>query len=260
MSAALPRALLQVEAVSVRFGGVQALDNVSFDVQSGEILGLIGPNGAGKTTLFNCVSRLCAIDAGSIRFDGRDLGRARPESIMAHSICRTFQNIGLYPAMRTLDNVMLGAHHRLGPGLLRSILRPAIAARQESAIEQEARSILDWFGLTEVADRAAGALPFGTQKRIEIARALLAKPRLLMLDEPANGLTNAEVDALAAMVLEIRRRFQLTVLLVEHHMRMVMNICDRVVVLDFGRTIADDLPAAVSADERVIAAYLGTGA
>lgn len=259
MTAAHP-ALLQIDAVSVRFGGVQALDNVSFEVRPGEILGLIGPNGAGKTTLFNCVSRLCAIDSGSIRFEGHDLSRARPESIMAHSICRTFQNLGLYPAKSTLDNVMVGAHHRLDPGLLRSIVTPGTTARREYEVEQEAREILSWFGLADVADTAAGSLPFGTQKRIELARALIAKPRLLMLDEPANGLTHAEVDALSQIVLEVRQRFQPAVLLVEHHMGMVMNICDRVVVLEFGRKIADDLPATVRADEGVIAAYLGASA
>jgi branched-chain amino acid transport system ATP-binding protein len=252
--------LLQIESVSVRFGGVQALDDVSFEVRPGEILGLIGPNGAGKTTLFNCISRLCQIDTGSIRFGGEELSRSRPEAIMEKDICRTFQNIGLYPAMTTLDNVLLGAHHRLSPGLLSSVLTPRASARREQAMAAEAREILDWFGLADAADVPVGSLPFGTQKRIELARALLSRPRLLMLDEPANGLTNAEVDALSKVILEIRQRFGVSILLVEHHMRMVMSICDRVVVLEFGRKIADDLPAVVRRNERVVAAYLGAAA
>jgi len=252
--------LLRIESVSVRFGGVQALDDVSFEVRPGEILGLIGPNGAGKTTLFNCVSRLCQFDSGSIHFGSEDLSHSRPEAILEKEICRTFQNIGLYPAMTTLDNILLGAHHRLNPGLLSSVFTAGASARREQEMAAEAHAILDWFGLADAADALVGSLPFGTQKRIELARALLSKPRLLMLDEPANGLTNAEVDALAKAILEIRQRFGVSVLLVEHHMRMVMGICDRIVVLEFGRKIADDLPAVVRRNERVIAAYLGAAA
>ena len=260
MSADNGSSLLQIEGVSVRFGGVQALDNVSFEVRPGEILGLIGPNGAGKTTLFNCVSQLCKINSGSIRFGGDELTRGGPESIMEKQICRTFQNIGLYPQMTTLENVLLGAHHRLEPGMISALFRPLQTAARERETAEEAREILDWFGLAEFVDVPVGSLPFGTQKRIELARALIAKPRLLMLDEPANGLTTAEVDALSQIILEIRQRFGLSVLLVEHHMRMVMNICDRVVVLEFGRKIADDLPDVVRNDERVISAYLGGAA
>ncbi len=252
--------LLQIEALSVRFGGVQALDSVSLEMDDNEICGLIGPNGAGKTTLFNCVSRLYPVNSGTIKFAGLAITDARPEQIAGIGICRTFQNLGLLPALTVIENVLLGGHHRRHPGFLGAIFRPFAMARRETEDIDAALEILGWLGMADVADESVGALPFGTLKRVELARALMARPRLLMLDEPANGLSHSEVDDLSALILDIRRRSGLGILLVEHHMRMVMQISDRVAVLEFGRNVADGTPAEVRANPRVVQAYLGSAA
>ncbi len=249
--------LLSVEGVTVRFAGVTALADVSFSVQPGELFAVIGPNGAGKTSLFNVLSRVYQPAAGRVTFDGHDLLRLRTHQTARAGIARTFQNLGQFPHTPVLDYLLLGRHTRMRSGILLGGLYLGLTRREEVRNRAFCMRILELLGLADVAGLPLGSLPFGLQKRADLARALAMEPKLLLLDEPVAGMNLAETRDMAAVILDVKEQLGITQILVEHDMAMVMGIVDRVMVLDFGRVIAEGTPAAVQANPDVIRAYLG---
>lgn len=251
--------VLSVRDVSMRFGGIVALSGITFDVAPRAILGLIGPNGAGKTTLFNCLSRLYTPTSGDIRFQGKSILGAPAHAIAKLGIGRTFQNLALFRGLSVLDNVLVGAHSRLRANSLDDAFRTSRSCASEREAKRIALEALDHLGLRAHSDDLVSELPFGTQKRVELARALATDPQLLLLDEPACGLNHEEVHALAGLIRSIRNDMQISILIVEHNMDLVMSVSDTIVALNFGRKIGEGAPEAIKADSAVIAAYLGAG-
>lgn len=252
--------LLSVRGVTVRFGGITALDAVGFDVRKGGVCGLIGPNGAGKTTLFNCLSRLYSYESGDILFEGKSITQVPVHDMAGLGIGRTFQNLAMFGTMSVRQNIMVGAHCRSHAGFFGNFLALPGVRAEEQRLRQKADELIAVFELGRFADHPVGALPFGIQKRVEFARALAAEPKLLLLDEPAVGLNHEELSGLADTIRMVSGRFGVTVLLVEHHMSLVMDVSDHIVVLNFGAKIAEGTPAQIQAHPDVIAAYLGAPA
>jgi branched-chain amino acid transport system ATP-binding protein len=249
--------LLEIENLTHYFGGLRAVYNLDLTIQSSDLVGLIGPNGAGKTTVFNLVSGFYRPSEGEIRFLGKTLSGLRPHRVTALGIARTFQNIRLWNSLSVFENICISQHCQLGYGFLRSVLRTPRVLRSERTVKKRAEELMDLLGLRHYAGEFPKNLPYGFQRRVEIARALALRPRLLLLDEPAAGMNPGEVDDLIGMIRWIRDEFKLAVCLIEHHMRVVMTVCERIKVLDFGETIAEGRPDEIRANRRVVEAYLG---
>jgi len=250
-------AQLEIKDLSIHFGGIVALDSVSFHVEEGEIMGLIGPNGAGKTTLFNCITRVYDPDHGSIQFEGQDLLKMPAYKVIRAGISRTFQNLALFPTMTVLENLLVGQHVLMKSNLIDCVFRLPQVMREEQFAFKRAEDVLKVLGFEGLRDAPVAGLPFAVQKRVELARALVSRPRFVLLDEPASGLSHEEMQALGRLIRSIRSDLGVTILLVEHHMALVMDVSDRVCVLDFGRKIAEATPAEVQKNSAVIEAYLG---
>lgn len=252
--------ILRVEGISKHFGGIRALHEVSLTVRQGEILGLIGPNGAGKTTLFNILTGLYPPSSGKLWYGSRSMLGMKPHQVLQLGIARTFQNIRLFADMSALENVMVGRHARTHAGVIGAILRNRGTRQEETAIRQRAQELLELVGITRHSNTLAKNLSYGDQRRLEIARALATDPKVLALDEPAAGMNPAERDTLKQLIRTLRDALGLTLLVIEHDVKLMMSLCDRIAVLDFGEKIAEDIPAQIRTNPRVISAYLGAEA
>ncbi len=249
--------ILKIDDVTMKFGGVTAIDRLNFSIQKGEIYGLIGPNGAGKTTIFNIITGNYKPTEGRVIFDGEDITGTKPNKIVFKGIARTFQNIRLFKSMSVLDNILIGFHDRTNYTYFEAIFRLPRYHKYEKQIKKEAMEILEEFGISKFADSEATALSYGNQRKVEIARALATKPKLLLLDEPAAGMNPIETEELSKIIHKIKKDYDLTLLLIEHDMKFVNNMCDRVTVLDYGEKIFDGKPSDAIVDEKVVSAYLG---
>lgn len=249
--------LLEIQNVVKRFGGLTAVSNMSFHVEKGEIFGVIGPNGAGKTTIFNLLTGVYPVSEGNILFDGQSISGKKPYQIINGGIARTFQNIRLFTGMTVLENILVGQHDHLKSGFFASVIHTSVQKKEEKEAREEAMELLRFVGLEQDADRLATELPYGKQRKLEIARALAARPKLILLDEPAAGMNDSETAALTELIRGIREIYKITIILIEHDMHLVMTLCDRLIVVNFGEKLAEGAPEEVQNNSAVIEAYLG---